>query len=1237
MRVFSRAAVLLALGAVAVTPSARAQVVVGPMPASMAAVPGASITVPVVADLTSSGGASLGSIALRLTWRPATLAYVSTEAGTLGAPTVNADSASAGILKVAVANAVGATGLPVLFNAAFTVTGAAADTAVLRLSVSEITAAHTFADLKPNTVTTAAQFCAAGGVFGDVDDDATFTAHDALIILTNAVGLPVTPFSVVNGDVDGNAVVDTRDALIVLSAAVGIPVTQFRIGHLATGACSLRSAASVQIQPRTPTVATGDSLPVTATVRDSTGALVQGIGLVWQSKDPTIVRPGAAGSLVAIAPGSTYATVIVQPGVKDSVPVVVTAARHVWYVNPAVAAANLGAELGSQVYPFSTIDTALARAGANDTIHVATATYGPVSIAQPLVLLGDSSAGGFPRLTSIAGPAIRVDTVAGSVVIRGFRLLNSFKGLVATLVHTLELGSVSVEGARDLGIRVYGADSVLLAHSSVVGAVAEGIELDSLRATVLDHVRSDAIAAAENAAAPPVALRIARAATVSGDSITLGTAGALVDSAGAVTLRRIRVTGAQGPALLVNGSAATIVGGDFSRGGMFRGAAPVSYDPMSYAVSLSVSPGAIRFDSSKVHDNGTFGVNVDGVPTTVSLRADTVARNYSGSTDDATSSIYGFGWLRMAQSAFLNNGLGYVDIEGSGADSVTADSTVFDGNYSYVYYVAAFRMHGGAIRHSSAPALEADYASAVELDSVEVSGNNILYNGFNPAVYVYYADTVTVNGMNAHDNASAALGVYYGTALRVAGGSMLNNGFGQTGDERYTIGAYYVNDTRIYGLMLRDSTDVGVLVFSSGASRTAVDSSFLEGSGALVRGWSSCCSTHGDTLIVSRSSLTGFGGTSVYGVDVQWFTKLALTGSFLDSLAGNAVQTYGVDTTIAAHNTIRAWGGSGITVNYGALTADTNTFAGCVPFGEAIYAYQPGTTSVVGNTLNGCGSLIYAVGPYASSGPDVRVFANTLTRDTTTSLPGILLVNGLGYVQVAGNSILGGGSEGINIGANYGVDSVRVDSNTVQQTLNNAIDVTHVTYGVLLRYNLVADAMGYGMLMGSPFTARYNTAVRNHLGGVADSTAGPSSFRLGNIVGNLPYGVTTLASSMQADSNWWGRSQGPKCVGVCDQTVTPAGDSISGSVSFTPVVSTGAVAGAPAIPVPPGAPVVRSLAAWAAVAPRGPKAPPGVQNVGTAPRAATQAAPQPVAPRGVRPTGRPTGHHKPVWKTGVPR
>ncbi len=1206
MRVLSRAAVLVALGAWFVSPRARAQsVVVGPLPSSMSAIPGASITVPVVADLTSSGGASLGSIAARLTWKSGTLAYVSSSVGTLGSPTVNADSAS-GILRFALANAGGATGMPVLINVTFNVTGAPADTTIFGLSVTEIAAAGTFADLKRITVTTQASFCTSTGLWGDLNGDGQIMGDDALGILTHAVGRPLSPpYSIANGDVDASGAADTRDALIVLSAAVGIPVSQFRIGHINPGLCSLRSADSVQIQPRTATVAPGDSLPVTAVVKDSTGGLVQGVGLVWQSKDPTIMRPGAAGSLIAVAPGSTYALVFVQPGVRDSVPVVVTATRHVWYVNPAVAAANLGIELGSQLYPFSSIDTAVARAAANDTVHVAVADYGPVYIAKPIVMLGDSTGGGFPRLTNATGSALHVDTVSGAVTVSGFRLLNSLKGLSAKLVQTLSLGTLSIEGVHDIGIQAHGVDSLRMLRVSVVGAVGTGISIDSVRTAVLDSIRSDVIAPAASGGKPPLGFHAWNAGALAGTDLLVRTAGVRIDSINVVALRRVRVQGSAGTGLQVAANQVGVTGADISGATWATGGTPSLNDPTTFAVALSAGS-ALTFDSSIVHDNALFGLWAAGGAHD-SLRGDSVVRNAGIASSNYSSSYFtGFSNLEIARTVFQGGGPALVYFYASGA-SMTLDTTVFDGAPLYAYHPAQFAMHGGAVRNGRDYAVQVYAGSVAAFDSVEVTGTQLTSSccGLAPgAIYVSGVDSTNVTGLWAHDNQGGALSVWSGRVLRVLGGSFQHNGFGSSSYRRATIAAERIRDALVYGVSLRDAADNAIRFDAPGGSRSVVDSSFLEGSYTLVGAYGTDSSYH-DTVTVSRSWLTGYQGTSGYGVDGARLGRLVAVRNFLDSLYTVGINADTSGGATVSLNQIRASGNVGIYATNGPILADSNTLAGCVSTGAAIHLFGA-SASVVGNGFTGCGPFVIA----SSLTPTpVEVRGNSVALDTITAVSGfaIDLSQRLGFVHVAGNTIVGGTTGGIRIdGSGYGVDSARLDSNVVRLARGIGIVIgQQVGAPDSLIYNVIADNAAGGLQSTSIISAAYNTVVRNAgMGGVTDFTGGPSSFRLGNIVGNRPRGLYGAGTYVAADSNWWNDPLGPTCSSGCSGVT---GDSVVGvGTNWFPFTSTGPVVGAPAIPAPPTVSVVRPAIAAARAVPRTPMAPAGVR---TGFRAARVAAP----------------------------
>ena len=294
-------------------------VVVGPGTSSVAALPGSQFSVPVVADMTGAGGASLGSITARLLWRPAQARFVGTMAGNFGAPVVNVDTI-AGVIKFAVANPTGSTGTPVLISALFQATDTVAgDTMTFHLGLDEVTRAGTFADLLPISVVTGSMFCVAGGKSGDLNGDDAVTAFDAAIVVTNAVGLPIAPYTTRNGDVDGDGKVTTRDALGILSYVVALPTPGFNIGTLNTGGCAAHGVASVAVAPGGLSLASGDKLPLSAVTKDSNGTIVAAFPAVaWQTRDASVATVDSLGRVTAVNPGTTRVVAFLQPGVGSA-------------------------------------------------------------------------------------------------------------------------------------------------------------------------------------------------------------------------------------------------------------------------------------------------------------------------------------------------------------------------------------------------------------------------------------------------------------------------------------------------------------------------------------------------------------------------------------------------------------------------------------------------------------------------------------------------------------------------------------------------------------------------------------------------------------------------------------------------------------------------------------------------------------------------------------------------------
>jgi hypothetical protein len=115
--------------------------------------------------------------------------------------------------------------------------------------------------------------CIAQVLWGDPDSSLTVTGRDALIALTNAVGLPVTGFDLSVADVDDDGVETSRDALLMLAYAVGLSNGEYyytyKAGIPKAGRCApltgvpsamafLRGTAAGNLY----TVPTGDSVAV---------------------------------------------------------------------------------------------------------------------------------------------------------------------------------------------------------------------------------------------------------------------------------------------------------------------------------------------------------------------------------------------------------------------------------------------------------------------------------------------------------------------------------------------------------------------------------------------------------------------------------------------------------------------------------------------------------------------------------------------------------------------------------------------------------------------------------------------------------------------------------------------------------------------------------------------------------------------------------------------------------------
>jgi hypothetical protein len=326
------------------------------------------VRVPVYADLRAASGVALGSYTLRLTWDPNVLYFESVNEGSFGQPTLGADSAYYGVLKVGGLSANGVQGLVDLFAVNFSIE--ASQTTAVTLTVTEAIAAGTFTDLTPQVTVVSGLYCPAVGRWGDLDGDGQANSRDALAILSAVVGLSLDPtFTLSLGDVDGDGLVNSRDALITLSHAVGLAVPGQRVLlYVPDASCSSGMSNGVTILPDTVDVAVGQR--VRMVMLGSVDGLPSGTSAEWQVADPDIAVVTSDGLLSGRAAGTTTVTALLGPGITASAPVIVRARRPVWHVD-AARAMLAAVQLGTQRYPFATPQYAFPVAQEGDTVLVA--------------------------------------------------------------------------------------------------------------------------------------------------------------------------------------------------------------------------------------------------------------------------------------------------------------------------------------------------------------------------------------------------------------------------------------------------------------------------------------------------------------------------------------------------------------------------------------------------------------------------------------------------------------------------------------------------------------------------------------------------------------------------------------------------------------------------------------------------------------------------------------------------
>jgi hypothetical protein len=507
-----RAWLLLALATMAVaSASAAAQTIAFGVGGQLTGEANGQVRVPVYADLRAASGVALGSYTLRLTWDPNVLYYESLDEGSFGQPTVGADSAYYGVLKVGGLSAGGVQGLTDLFAVNFSILSS--QTTAVTLTVTEAIEAGTFADLTPQVTVVSGLYCPAVGRWGDLDGDGRANSRDALAILSAIVGLPLdSTFARSLGDVDGDGLVNSRDALITLSYAVGLEIPGQRVLLYAPGAsCSSGMSNGVTILPDTVDVAVGQR--VRLVMLGTVDGLPSGTSAEWQVANPDIAAVTNDGLLSGRAAGTTIVKVLLGPGITASAPVLVRARRGVWHVD--AARATLAAvQLGTQRYPFATPQYAFPIAQEGDTVLVAPGVHDYLAgdlctdysgggdtpppgdagsppapppedcvlygyITRGVVLMGDTLADGTrPVLRGSRDNYTAIQTDQGGWADIRNLVFRNFPGPLGSSGPSRFLRLTNVEldvGLYGDGIRTYGSlDSLVLENVGISGDTANG-------------------------------------------------------------------------------------------------------------------------------------------------------------------------------------------------------------------------------------------------------------------------------------------------------------------------------------------------------------------------------------------------------------------------------------------------------------------------------------------------------------------------------------------------------------------------------------------------------------------------------------------------------------------------------------------------------------------------------------------------------------------------------------------
>jgi len=1105
---------------------------------------------PITVDM-SARAEMLGSFVLMLRWNPNVLQFQGGVAGTFGDLTVNEDSSAAGVLRLAGANPGGVGGLITLGVGRFSVL--TNDTTTFRVSVQELYAAGTFADLTPDAVALDRLFCGAfAGTWGDVNSDGAVNGADALIVLTESVGLDVSQFAMGFGDVDSSGARNPRDALIILSYAVGINTASFRVGLAVGGAvCTPPGAQSYAMNPSTAEALVGQEVAYFVFGLDSTGAALALRNVTWASSNGTVASVDGAGYATALAAGTATITALQNDTTVASGTLTVLAGRRTHWVD--ALAVNARNQLGSSAHPFEDIGTATALAAAGDTVRVRPGRYEPFTVMRAMVVLGDSAPDG--ALPVIDAPGVPdahgtiADAPGGTVELRRLRYGTIYLPIEIGTVDTMRIRDVQAAPGPDAYAGIWGARvGVLHIERSVVAG--QGSELYTANAGV----------------------RIFNADSVVLDSTVVSDftgAGVQLDSVGAVVVRGSMLRYNQGSGLAVYNAdsanaARIVVSGSRITGNGYTGVLG-SY-VASAAFDHNVFDGGGISYGEGIYLTGTRGSVITSLADSMDMRqaswlqlygfdsllvdsVEVVSGGYGASVNDGRVVV-----LRNGRHTITNYDGFYVSGRGPDSTVVIVRNERFDGLSQQTYY-------GGYGIEGYNAALDVEASSFSNLYyGIETGygGLAVRRSSFTNSYYAIngYCSEAPINIDSVQINSS-----YYGIWGSTCGAAGVDAQVDSVDLRRASQGMQFDSFRRVAVRQSRVmEVDDGIAVSYSDTVR--VDTVDVA---ALYTG----IDLYGDT-VAAVTGTTAACGSDGYGIDVESGRRASVAGNTVTGACRVGIYlASGVDTAEVRGNTISSTGYYGMqayATNAGSRVAIVgNTVTGPHPYGS-LYLYGSQTvatgirvdSNVIANGVD--------AGVYVNSGDTVRVRDNTISG--IGSLAGYL-ANEAAIIVEANTSLRGlldirrnrlsGNVSGILINRQLAdtLVAATVDSNRIYGSTLDGIRVLGYTR-VLAQRNVI-DSVG-------------RDAVRVDRSIVGDTL----QVRLlgNNFTRSGVYGVNNLDGGLiDARTNWWGDALGP--AGTAGEPAS-TGDSVSAGVLWAPPLA--APAGDVLPPAPPFAAFVASLA-----------------------------------------------------------